>query len=218
MATATAATASTAAAAAATAPLNAVADKYEGVIVDPSSLPETTADFVSSLDASLAAWRLQGVRGVWLKLPATTAHPARHWVGHALDAGFRLHHAERDYVMLTHWLPGGEDRLPPNASTQCGIGAFVLNDKREILVVQEASGPLRGAGVWKMPTGLVQVGERQPACNVRYGGTVARSMARFDGLPSSLIASYPPDAALALSISPSAARRGHQRRCGARDI
>jgi 8-oxo-dGTP pyrophosphatase MutT (NUDIX family) len=28
-----------------------------------------------------------------------------------------------------------------------------------ILVVQEAAGPLRGSGVWKMPTGLVDAGE-----------------------------------------------------------
>lgn len=40
---------------------------------------------------------------------------------------------------------------------QVGIGAFVLNERREVLVVQEKLGPLRGTGVWKMPTGLVQV-------------------------------------------------------------
>ena len=63
------------------------------------------------------------------------------------------------YVMLTHWLPEGEEnKLPPNASHQVGVGAFVMNERREVLVVQERSGPLRGKGVWKMPTGLVQVG------------------------------------------------------------
>jgi ADP-ribose pyrophosphatase YjhB (NUDIX family) len=42
---------------------------------------------------------------------------------------------------------------------QVGVGGFVLNEKREVLVVQEMNGPLRGQGVWKMPTGLVSVGE-----------------------------------------------------------
>lgn len=61
------------------------------------------------------------------------------------------------YVMLTLWLPDTENKLPPNASHQVGVGAVVMNQQREILVVQEGSGPLRGKGVWKMPTGLVQV-------------------------------------------------------------
>ena len=40
-----------------------------------------------------------------------------------------------------------------------GIGAFVMNEKHEVLVVQELSGPLKGKGIWKMPTGLVTQGE-----------------------------------------------------------
>lgn len=43
-------------------------------------------------------------------------------------------------------------RCPPAA--QVGVGAFVLNERREVLVVQEKMGPLRGKGVWKLPTGL----------------------------------------------------------------
>ncbi|KAF8066283.1 NUDT2 [Scenedesmus sp. PABB004] len=42
---------------------------------------------------------------------------------------------------------------------QVGVGAFVVNARREVLVVQEANGPLRGEGFWKMPTGLVHAGE-----------------------------------------------------------
>ena len=42
---------------------------------------------------------------------------------------------------------------------QVGVGGFVLNDKGEVLVVQERHGPLRGSGVWKMPTGLANHGE-----------------------------------------------------------
>jgi hypothetical protein len=30
-----------------------------------------------------------------------------------------------------------------------------------VLVVQEANGPLRGQGVWKMPTGLVHAGKQR---------------------------------------------------------
>lgn len=56
---------------------------------------------------------------------------------------------------LTYTLP-----LPPSTPrSQVGVGAFVLNESNEVLVVQEALGPLKGKGVWKMPTGLVHQGE-----------------------------------------------------------
>ena len=42
---------------------------------------------------------------------------------------------------------------------QVGVGCFVLNERQEVLVVQEANGPLRGKGVWKLVTGLVDAGE-----------------------------------------------------------
>ena len=42
---------------------------------------------------------------------------------------------------------------------QVGVGCFVLNERQEVLLVQEKSGPLRGMGVWKMVTGLVDAGE-----------------------------------------------------------
>ena len=62
-----------------------------------------------------------------------------------MEAGFELHHAEKGYVMLTKWLPPHEEnKLPENASHQVGIGAFVLNERREMLLVQEKSGPLKG--------------------------------------------------------------------------
>jgi hypothetical protein len=60
-----------------------------------------------------------------------------------------------------YFLPLPTLRPPPTGActfhAQVGVGAVVLNERGEILVVQERSGPLRGKGVWKMPTGLVQV-------------------------------------------------------------
>lgn len=48
-----------------------------------------------------------------------------------------------------------------NAHLQVGVGAFVVNEHQEMLVVQEKNGPLKGQAVWKMPTGLVQQGTNQ---------------------------------------------------------
>ncbi|KAI5403562.1 hypothetical protein KIW84_050938 [Lathyrus oleraceus] len=71
----------------------------------------------------------------------------------------RYHHAESDYLMLVYWIPDTPDSIPANASHRVGVGAFVVNNKREVLVVQETSGRFGGTGVWKMPTGAVNEGE-----------------------------------------------------------
>ncbi|KAF3674849.1 Nudix hydrolase 2 [Capsicum annuum] len=98
---------------------------------------------------------LQGKRGVWIKLPiklVTLVEPA-------VKEGFYYHHAEPKYLMLVSWLPGTANTIPANATHRVGIGAFVLNERNEVLVVQEKSGRFRGTGVWKFPTGVVDEGE-----------------------------------------------------------
>jgi ADP-ribose pyrophosphatase YjhB (NUDIX family) len=77
----------------------------------------------------------------------------------AVEEGFWYHHAEETYLMLAYWLPNTTHTLPVNATHRVGIGAFIMNDKREVLAVQEKSGVLRGLGVWKFPTGVVEPGE-----------------------------------------------------------
>ena len=51
-----------------------------------------------------------------------------------MQAGFRYHHAEPDYLMLVYWIPQSADTLPANASHRVGIGAFVVNNKKEVFL------------------------------------------------------------------------------------
>ena len=187
-------------------------DAYHGVQIDVAALfssgeggegatPQKIdpAAFGRRLRSSLEHWRAAGRRGVWLKLPLPQASPL---FAIAVEEGFEPHHAEKEYVMMTQWLPGpppsssssppppspaataaaaaaaaaeesrkGQNnrfsKLPSYASHQVGVGAFVLNSRNEVLVVQEASGPLRGKGVWKMPTGLADAGEDVPRAAAR---------------------------------------------------
>ncbi|XP_010243938.2 PREDICTED: nudix hydrolase 2-like [Nelumbo nucifera] len=134
--------------------LTASDDEHEGVIVNVKD-PMDPVVFVSSLRASMAHWRQQGKKGVWIKLPIEQAN----LVEVAVKEGFLYHHAEPKYLMLTYWIPETTNILPVNASHRVGIGAFVMNDKREVLVVQEKNGKLRGKGIWKFPTGSVEEGE-----------------------------------------------------------
>lgn len=50
-----------------------------------------------------------------------------------LQAGFRFHHAEPDYLMLVNWIPNTPDTLPANASHRVGVGAFVINNNKEVV-------------------------------------------------------------------------------------
>ncbi|KAL6999120.1 nudix (nucleoside diphosphate linked moiety X)-type motif 2, variant 2 [Sarracenia purpurea var. burkii] len=81
--------------------------------------------------------------------------------------GFWYHHAEPHYLMLVYWIPETVNTIPANATHRVGVGAIVMNDKRELLVVQEKSGKFQGTGAWKIPTGVVDEGEDISAAAVR---------------------------------------------------
>ncbi|KAK8485343.1 hypothetical protein V6N11_025381 [Hibiscus sabdariffa] len=142
--------------------LNAVNDRYGGVIVEVTQ-PMDSDLFASLLRASIVRWRHQGKRGVWIKLPIQHVN----LVEAAVEEGCWYHHAEPNYLMLVYWIPQGPQTLPANASHRVSIGAFVMNEKREVLVVQENIGRFRGTGVWKFPTGVVNEGEDLCAAAVR---------------------------------------------------
>ncbi|KAF3448279.1 hypothetical protein FNV43_RR08992 [Rhamnella rubrinervis] len=131
--------------------LNAIDDEYGGVVVDPESLPANPSAFAHVLRSSLSHWKMKGKKGIWLKLPAERSE----LVPIAVKEGFEYHHAERGYVMLTYWIPEGPSMLPANASHQVGVGGFVVNDKNEVLVVQEKHCVPASAGLWKIPTGFI---------------------------------------------------------------
>ncbi|MBA0741735.1 hypothetical protein Gogos_014864, partial [Gossypium gossypioides] len=134
--------------------LAGVEDLYGGIIIDMEKTMDSEA-FVPLLRASLSQWKHRGKRAVWIKLPIELAN----LVEPAVKEGFKYHHAEPDYVMLVNWISKSTNSLPKNASHRVGISAFVMNDKRQVLVVQEKSGKFKGTGVWKFPTGVVDEGE-----------------------------------------------------------
>ncbi|CAH2046011.1 unnamed protein product, partial [Thlaspi arvense] len=134
--------------------LPAVEDKYGGVVTEMSH-PMDPSAFSSLLRSSLSNWTLQGKKGVWIKLPRQLIGLAET----AVKEGFWFHHAEKDYLMLVYWIPKEDHTLPANASHRVGIGAFVINNNNEVLVVQEKTGRFKGQGIWKFPTGVVNEGE-----------------------------------------------------------
>ncbi|CAK9321584.1 unnamed protein product [Citrullus colocynthis] len=131
--------------------LDAVDDQYDGIVIDPNGLPSNPIVFSSNLRFSLSHWKKKGKKGVWLKLLVEQSE----LIPIALKAGFQYHHAEPDYLMLTYWIPDGPCMLPANASHHVGVGGFVINDRNEVLVVQEKYCSPTFANFWKIPTGFV---------------------------------------------------------------
>lgn len=134
--------------------LKAADDLYGGVRVEMKE-PIDYNDFDTLLRTSISHWREQGKKGIWLKLPLELAN----LVEAAVKQGFWYHHAEPAFLMLVYWIPRTAHTLPANASHTVGVGAFIMNNKREILVVQENNGRFGGTGMWKLPTGIVDAGE-----------------------------------------------------------
>ncbi|CAI8596732.1 unnamed protein product [Vicia faba] len=134
--------------------LPATNDAHGGVIVDLKD-PMDPEDFSSLLKSSLLQWKKQGKDGVWIKLPIELVN----LVEIAVKEGFWYHHAEPSYVMLVNWISKTGCTIPPNASHRVRVGAIVLNDKKEVLVVKEKRGRFHGIGAWKLPTGVVDAGE-----------------------------------------------------------
>nr|CAD1844942.1 unnamed protein product [Ananas comosus var. bracteatus] len=131
--------------------LDAYEDQYGGIVINPDRLPRDASAFANALQASLSLWNLLGKKGVWLKLPLDRSE----LVPVAVKEGFKYHHAEQTYVMLTYWIPQGPCMLPANASHQVGVGGFVINDHNEVLVVQEKYWCSAFSSVWKLPTGFI---------------------------------------------------------------
>ena len=96
----------------------------------------------------------------WLKespspLPPNASHQVTVCLKHRFNPSLFLTHPR----FLHRYSKVNDYNFLYAESRQVGIGAFVTNERGEVLMVQEGSGPLLGSGVWKMPTGLVAAGE-----------------------------------------------------------
>ena len=149
-------------------------DAYGGITV----VVRETDDFEAALIASLDRWRRDGVRGVWLEVPAALVK----YLPAALENGFRLRGGDATHVLCCAWLPGGESPLPPGPTHQVGVGAVVTDSAGRLLLVQEAVGPAQGR--WKLPTGLCEANENIGAAAVRE----VREETGLDVPPAELLA------------------------------
>jgi ADP-ribose pyrophosphatase YjhB (NUDIX family) len=127
---------------------------HGGVIPDPEALPALPEEFRRQLDHSLKLWAEQGFQVAWLEIPITKAG----LIPIAVDAGFLFHHSSKGYLMLTYQL-APEAFIPPYATHYVGAGGVVLNEKRELLVVWERVDRTKRPYYYKLPGGVLKLGE-----------------------------------------------------------
>lgn len=131
-------------------------DIYNGMTVDTRDLFLSDQEFEKNLSEYLTEWIKTGVRGVWFKVNIGNSSYIPILVKH----GFLFHHAKTAYVMLTRWLPGDQPNLLPQYPyTHIGVGGMVINDKMQVLTIQEK---YHKKPHWKLPGGYSNPGEEFP--------------------------------------------------------
>ncbi len=129
-------------------------DAYNSRYINSEDLPASTQEFEQLLTITLEIFRNEKVKGVFLDVDIDRFE----YIGIAKKFGFGFHHTNENILTMQSWLPTGNNRLPHYASHYIGVGGLVLDFKTgKALLITEKSG--HDTIGWKIPGGLVDVGE-----------------------------------------------------------
>lgn len=122
--------------------MKTVTDRYDGVTIDPGSLPNSTELFIAQLHEVFIA--AEGKKLIWCKLPLEKAE----FVPILTKEGFRYHHCDERAVMLVKKLVESPT-LPTAKNYTVGVGAIVFQ-QGNLLVVKD-----RFQAGYKLPGGHI---------------------------------------------------------------
>lgn len=157
--------------------LEASANQFRGVVINPGSLPDGPGQFEAALGQSLDAWRSQELLVVWLEVPINKSA----LIPVAVAAGFTFHHSGEDYLMMIRQLVP-EAYVPPFATHYIGAGGVVLREENDLLVVCERHRRPGQAPFYKLPGGALLPGEHLAEAVVREVLEETGVRTRFDAL------------------------------------
>jgi ADP-ribose pyrophosphatase YjhB (NUDIX family) len=124
-------------------------DVYNGLIVQESSIEEESLKFRTSLLSLIQQAKENKKNLLWLDL---TTQQYQH-IAIALELGFEFHNCEAQRTTLTYQLKtDAYIPVPPTHTT--GVGAIVINDKNEILLVRDRISS--NHSIYKLPGGMVE--------------------------------------------------------------
>ena len=126
-----------------------ILDPYNGITIDQISLPISKDEFEINLDFLIES--TQDRRNlIWIYIDIQKSD----FIPIATSKGFFFHSCDENYVLVVKRLK--ENAIIPTAANHTlGVGAVVINDKNEILVIKEKISNLG----YKLPGGHIDNGE-----------------------------------------------------------
>jgi 8-oxo-dGTP diphosphatase len=128
---------------------NTILDPYNGITIDSQFLPKTKGEFELNLDYLIEEVKnKRNLIWIYIDIKKSDLIPI------ATRKGFFFHSCEEDYILLVKRIK--ENAIIPTAANHTlGVGAVVINDKNEILVIKEKVSNLG----YKLPGGHIDNGE-----------------------------------------------------------
>jgi 8-oxo-dGTP diphosphatase len=128
---------------------NTILDPYNGITVDSKDLPNNKEEFELNLDFLIE--ELKEKRNlIWIYIDIKKSD----FIPIATLRGFSFHSCDENWILVVKRLK--ENAIIPTASNHTlGVGAVVINDKNEILVIKEK---ISNIG-YKLPGGHIDNGE-----------------------------------------------------------
>ena len=137
-------------------------DVYNSRYIDDVNLPNDLDEFKTKLNNTLEKLKEEKAKGITMQIKIDKDG----FFSYAHQKGFKFHHAEGDYAVLTTWLPDTPNKLPPYASHYVGVGGLVIDwETEKVLLIKEKTG--HDTKGWKIPGGLVDAGEYLSEASVR---------------------------------------------------
>lgn len=122
-----------------------ILDPYNGITIESKYLPTSKEEFELNLDF-LIEELLYKRNLIWIYIDIEKSH----FISTATKRGFFFHSCSENYVLLVKRLK--ENAIIPTAANHTlGVGAVVLNEKKELLVIKEKVSTLG----YKLPGGHV---------------------------------------------------------------
>ena len=126
-------------------------NKYDGMFIPSTNLPDSDAQFEQQLAESLKHWQNEKVKVVWLPFQSHQAH----LIPTAIAQGFSFHHCYSHEVLLIKALRNNAT-IPSFASHTVGVGGIVINADRAVLTVVEQQDAQKRPNYFKFPGGMLE--------------------------------------------------------------
>ncbi len=99
------------------------------------------------------------------------------------NQGFLFHHVEKDTSLFMYkWLLTSPSNMPKYASHYVGVGALITNKEGKILLAKEKKTLKELKDFWKIPTGLVENGEKLSDAVIREVNEETGLRVEFNGI------------------------------------